>query len=109
MQDNLEFLQWIKRFWDQNYPGGEYDALGRRKASGASPAARTGSAGGVRRGTTPSSVGRAGGLAATRAPSAAATQAQIREATAPLHEETRLHRRRLSLVSKRRGTFISPN
>lgn len=23
-QDNLEFLQWIKKFWDQYYPGGEY-------------------------------------------------------------------------------------
>lgn len=21
MQDNLEFLQWTKRFWDQHYPG----------------------------------------------------------------------------------------
>ena len=30
MQDNLEFLQWSKRFWDQYYPGGEYDAHGRR-------------------------------------------------------------------------------
>ncbi|KAK3065197.1 hypothetical protein LTS18_006406 [Coniosporium uncinatum] len=35
MQDNLEFLQWTKRYWDQYYPGGEYDAVGRRKASGA--------------------------------------------------------------------------
>jgi RP/EB family microtubule-associated protein len=24
-QDNLEFLQWIKKFWDQYYPGGEYN------------------------------------------------------------------------------------
>jgi len=31
MQDNLEFMQWLKRFWDQNSPGGEYDAVGRRK------------------------------------------------------------------------------
>lgn len=31
MQDNLEFLQWSKRFWDQNYPGGDYDAPSRRK------------------------------------------------------------------------------
>lgn len=38
MQDNLEFLQWSKRYWDQYYPGGEYDALGRRKGSGAPPA-----------------------------------------------------------------------
>jgi microtubule-associated protein, RP/EB family len=30
-QDNLEFLQWVKRYWDQYYPGGEpYDAISRR-------------------------------------------------------------------------------
>ncbi|KAI7522397.1 hypothetical protein KC316_g19237, partial [Hortaea werneckii] len=23
MQDNLEFLQWSKRYWDQYYPGGD--------------------------------------------------------------------------------------
>jgi len=34
MQDNLEFLQWSKRYWDQYYSGTEYDALARRKASG---------------------------------------------------------------------------
>lgn len=34
MQDNLEFLQWSKRFWDQYFPGGDYDAVARRKASG---------------------------------------------------------------------------
>ena len=31
MQDNLEFLQWTKKFWDQHFPGDEYDAVGRRK------------------------------------------------------------------------------
>lgn len=31
-QDNLEFLQWMKKFWDANYPGGRYDAISRRKA-----------------------------------------------------------------------------
>ncbi|KAF8934090.1 calponin homology domain-containing protein [Dissophora ornata] len=30
MQDNLEFLQWLKKFWDSSYPGGQYDAVGRR-------------------------------------------------------------------------------
>lgn len=29
-QDNLEFLQWVKKYWDANYPGGSYDAIGRR-------------------------------------------------------------------------------
>jgi RP/EB family microtubule-associated protein len=38
MQDNLEFLQWTKRYWDQYYPGGEYDALARRKGAGGPPA-----------------------------------------------------------------------
>ncbi|KAJ7622409.1 calponin homology domain-containing protein [Roridomyces roridus] len=31
MQDNLEFLQWLKRFWEANYAGDAYDAVGRRK------------------------------------------------------------------------------
>ncbi|KAJ3356149.1 hypothetical protein HDU83_001728 [Entophlyctis luteolus] len=40
MQDNLEFLQFMKKYWDQYYPGGEYDALARRAAS-PSPATST--------------------------------------------------------------------
>lgn len=32
-------MQWVKKFWDQNYPGGEYDALGRRKGLGSAPSA----------------------------------------------------------------------
>lgn len=30
-QDNLEFLQWLKRYFDLNYNGEPYDAVGRRK------------------------------------------------------------------------------
>lgn len=65
MQDNLEFLQWTKRYWDQYYPGGDYDALARRKASGppaaaapAPTAARTSGAGAARRGATPTTTAR---------------------------------------------------
>lgn len=49
MQDNLEFLQWTKQYWDQYFPGHEYDPLARRKgqggiaATGAPPAARAAS------------------------------------------------------------------
>ncbi|KAF9281635.1 hypothetical protein BGZ68_006517 [Mortierella alpina] len=32
MQDNLEFLQWLKKFWDLNFPGVHYDAPARRAA-----------------------------------------------------------------------------
>jgi len=37
-QDNLEFLQWVKKFWDQYFPGGDYEATSRRgpDAAGAS-------------------------------------------------------------------------
>ena len=42
MQDNIEFLQWVKKYWDQYYPGGEpYDAIARRGgAAMAAPASR---------------------------------------------------------------------
>jgi EB1-like C-terminal motif len=38
-RDNLEFLQWIKRFWDANYGGQPYDAVARRKGAAADPPA----------------------------------------------------------------------
>lgn len=66
MQDNLEFLQWSKRYWDQYFPGGDYDALARRKGAGGGPPAaapvssRTSGAGAgsgaARRGTTPTTT-----------------------------------------------------
>ncbi|KAK2630343.1 hypothetical protein QTJ16_001163 [Diplocarpon rosae] len=57
MQDNLEFLQWSKRYWDQYFPGGDYDAVARRRGSGAPPPASApaprSTAGAAKRGTTP--------------------------------------------------------
>ncbi|KXN72264.1 hypothetical protein CONCODRAFT_77861 [Conidiobolus coronatus NRRL 28638] len=40
MQDNLEFVQWLKRYWESNSSGDYYDAVARRKAApgGAAPA-----------------------------------------------------------------------
>ncbi|KAF2708854.1 iron reductase domain protein [Pleomassaria siparia CBS 279.74] len=45
MQDNLEFLQFTKRYWDQYFPGHDYDPVSRRKgqaglASTSAPAPR---------------------------------------------------------------------
>ena len=34
----MEFLQWLKRFWDSNYGGQPYDAVGRRKGAPMEPA-----------------------------------------------------------------------
>jgi RP/EB family microtubule-associated protein len=74
MQDNLEFLQWSKRYWDQYYPGGDYDALSRRKGLGAGaapalpPAKRAGAGSAAARRP-------AGGAAAPRASSRQAAPA----------------------------------
>ncbi|KAI8611795.1 calponin homology domain-containing protein [Chytriomyces sp. MP71] len=65
MQDNLEFVQWLKKlsvdkhraYWDQYYPGGEYDAIARRAAS------PTGSAGNLARGGSGAIKGSAGSIA----------------------------------------------
>lgn len=66
MQDNLEFLQWTKRYWDQYFPGGEYDAVARRRAAGgpgAAPAVAprvSAGSGTARRGVTPTTTGARG-------------------------------------------------
>lgn len=67
MQDNLEFLQWSKRYWDQYYPGGDYDALARRKGVGAGGAPSLPPQGSVR--------GPPGGGTAARRPAATAAAA----------------------------------
>lgn len=68
MQDNLEFLQWTKRFWDNNFPGHDYDAVGRRKGAGVSaPAApasgRTSTTSARKPATTTRAAPRTGGAA----------------------------------------------
>jgi RP/EB family microtubule-associated protein len=90
MQDNLEFLQWMKRFWDSNYGGQGYDAVGRRRGAPAEPpatiaplstGARSASAvlgvGGRSGGKTPISGHRAGSTQPNEAMQA--LQAQVRE------------------------------
>lgn len=33
VRDNLEFLQWIKKYWDQNFGGQGYDPVARRSGA----------------------------------------------------------------------------
>lgn len=98
MQDNLEFLQWTKRFWDQYFPGGDYDAVARRKGApvsggGGGPAARAtggaGSAAARRGGTTPTTGARAPKAAGGGAASAALLQenATLKETVVGLERE----------------------
>ncbi|KIJ14941.1 hypothetical protein PAXINDRAFT_169366 [Paxillus involutus ATCC 200175] len=86
MQDNLEFLQWMKRFWDSNYGGQGYDAVARRKGAPTDTPAtiaplRSGSAGlgvgGRSGGKTPISGHRAGSAQPNEA--IQNLQAQLRE------------------------------
>lgn len=94
MQDNLEFLQWSKRHWDQYFPGGEYDALARRRASGpvapaAAPRTSTGTAA-ARRGTTPVSSARTGavrGAAVGASAAVLAENATLKETVVGLERE----------------------
>ncbi|KAJ3339522.1 hypothetical protein HDU93_008053 [Gonapodya sp. JEL0774] len=63
-QDNLEFLQWTKKFWDTHYQGGTYDAPARRAGTPTipKPGSRPGSAQAkpaLARSSTASSVGKA--------------------------------------------------
>lgn len=103
MQDNLEFLQWVKKYWDQHYPGGEYDAVGRRKASGApagAPAAAPRAASsGSRRGVTPTT-------AAAR-PRVAAAGAGGGAATAALQQEIATQKEAIAGLEKERDFYFA--
>jgi len=52
MQDNLEFLQWIKKFWEQHAPSEFYDADAARRRAGNDPP--SGGSGAANRSTTTS-------------------------------------------------------
>ncbi|PHH83470.1 hypothetical protein CDD82_429 [Ophiocordyceps australis] len=97
MQDNLEFLQWTKKFWDNNFPDHEYDPVARRKGSalpataGArapAAAASVGAGAAARRGgTTPAGGPR---VARTAGPGTAALQqenATLKETVGGLERE----------------------
>lgn len=105
MQDNLAFLQWSKRYWDQYYPGGDYDAVARRKGSGAptattAPSSRNSGAGAARQGTTPTT---APAVRGPRAAGGGGTSAAAMQENAALKETvTGLERERDFYFSKLR-------
>ncbi|KZZ91770.1 Calponin-domain containing protein [Moelleriella libera RCEF 2490] len=94
MQDNLEFLQWTKKFWDLNFPDHDYDAVSRRKggalAPSTAPPRAAVSAAGTRRGGAAAAaaprVAKAGGAG----PGSAALQQEnntLKETVAGLERE----------------------
>lgn len=95
MQDNLEFLQWIKRYWLSTYGGQPYDAVARRRgvpAEGPATIAPVRAGPGLSASTSGRPVGRKTPLgtrtgSATSGVSAeqlASAQAQVREMSAHL-------------------------
>ncbi|PNF15956.1 Microtubule-associated protein RP/EB family member 3 [Cryptotermes secundus] len=92
-QDNFEFLQWFKKFFDANYSGTDYDALAVR--------------GGEQMGSGGLSAPRGGGHNAKRAPSivpatAAATR-PIRQAVPKMNQTSRPVPNRNQGISNQRG------
>jgi len=94
MQDNLEFLQWLRRFWDANNPGHGYDAVARRRGGSTetpatiAPLGRSGGSltpGGPKQGRrTPLGGPRSGSSSGVSPEVVANLQAQLRE----LHGQT---------------------
>lgn len=106
MQDNLEFLQWSKRYWDQYFPGHEYDAVARRKAAGTAappgPAARTSAVGATRKPATTSTA-----RAAPRTGSAAGVGAAGGAATMALRQENETMKEAIAGLEKERDFYFS--
>ncbi|THH19515.1 hypothetical protein EW146_g1680 [Bondarzewia mesenterica] len=97
MQDNLEFLQWLKRYWDSNFGGQPYDAVARRRGQPTdtpatiaplAPARGTGglsATGGARSGgKTPVGGHRAGSAAAVHQEQVHNLQAQLKDMSSHL-------------------------
>jgi len=102
MQDNLEFLQWSKRFWDQYFPGHDYDAVGRRKSSGppatAVPSAARPSAG-------PTAARKSGPVA--RAPAPRVGSAGSTGASLALRQENESLKEAVAGLEKERDFYFS--
>ncbi|WVR05429.1 hypothetical protein IAU60_002444 [Kwoniella sp. DSM 27419] len=95
MQDNLEFLQWMKKYWDVNSGGQVYDAQGR--ANGAivsAPPPTSRATSGARSFTRPAaSAAGAGSRSVSSASAAQVAQMQARVAEIEAHSEGLLKER----------------
>merc|ERR1719481_402465 len=68
-QDNFEFLQWFKKFFDANYDGKEYDAMGTRGGEEVGSTNKPAAARSMGAPAPKSSMSRpAGGMGGVRAP-----------------------------------------
>lgn len=103
MQDNLEFLQWTKKFWDLNFPDHDYDAVARRKG-GALPAAGAGAV--PPRAPVSTGAARRGGGAASAAPRAAKA-AGVGPGSAALQQENNTLKETVAGLERERDFYFS--
>ncbi|TCD65861.1 hypothetical protein EIP91_002123 [Steccherinum ochraceum] len=106
MQDNLEFMQWMKRFWDTNFGGQEYDPVARRRGAPTDTPATIAP-------LAPSSRGSGGGLGAGRAGGKTpigghrSGSAQSNEATQHLQAQLREMSTHLEGLEKERDFYFA--
>ncbi|KHN97082.1 EB1 protein [Metarhizium album ARSEF 1941] len=92
MQDNLEFLQWAKKYWDLKFPDHDYDAVARRKG-GALPSSNSAagrapvSTGAARRGAAAPRVARTAAAGGHNMAALQAENATLKETVAGLERE----------------------
>jgi RP/EB family microtubule-associated protein len=98
MQDNLEFLQWTKKFWDLNFPDHDYDAVARRKGAPVGPSG-------------PSAPRAGSSTAARRAPAASASAPRVAKAagpaTAALQSENATLRETVTSLERERDFYFN--
>ncbi|KII90537.1 hypothetical protein PLICRDRAFT_697077 [Plicaturopsis crispa FD-325 SS-3] len=109
MQDNLEFLQWMKRFWDSNYGGQGYDAVGRRRGAPTDPPATIAPLAPTARSTGGLSSGAGAGRVGGRTPVSGhrAGSAQPNEAIQNLQAQLREMSTHLEGLEKERDFYFS--
>jgi RP/EB family microtubule-associated protein len=104
MQDNLEFLQWTKRYWDQYFPGHDYDPVVRRKGQpgiSSGPAASRPAPAAARRAPAASNSA----APRTRTPLGAGPGASA--ATAALREENSVLKETVAGLERERDFYFS--
>ena len=102
MQDNLEFLQWTKKYWDQYFPGHDYDPVSRRKGQ-----AGLASTSAPPRTSTSSTARRAPASSNTAAPRTRTPLGGGGAATAALREENNVLKETVAGLERERDFYFS--
>lgn len=100
-RDNLEFLQWMKRFWEANYGGHAYDPVARRKGVPMEPPATVAPVSSARPAGLSAGAARSGG----RTPVGGRTSAQP-EAVAQLQNQVKDLSTHLEGLEKERDFYF---